>query len=344
MLPLAAAVALSLGAVVDVPAGAPLAPALAAARAGDVIRLGPGRHAGTLGVLAGVVVEGAGAGVTRVVVPDGDDGAIVRGGAALTGLSLEAGRGRTALVVLAGEATLDDVALSGELALVVNGGRVVARRVALRGDHGLVVRDGEARVEEADLRGDGAAIAVLGGAVTVRRASITGPSLVAAVTVARGAASLDAVVIRAPGTTGLSVSHGGTVDGQDVTIVGATESAGMLGACAAVQRATLRLDGATLACAGTAVEASGGVVRLRGVDAAGGEAGCVVLVNGAEGDLEGNVCAGRGPGLVVGSGARAALVANRWWTTPTVAVDCAGGARVEVGRGEAVGSPCAPGP
>ena len=38
------------------------------------------------------------------------------------------------------------------------------------------------------------------------------------------------------------------------------------------------------------------------------------------------------------------LVANRWWTDPVLWADCAGGARVEVGRGETLKTPCAGAP
>jgi hypothetical protein len=343
MLTLAAALALSLGAVREVPAGAPLAPALAAARPGDVIRLGPGRHAGALGGPAELRIEGAGAGVTRVVAPPGEDGAVVRGRVTLAGLSLEAGPGRAALKVLGGDVRLEDVVLAGgSCGAFVDGGRLTARRVSLAGGYGLLVGDGEVVVEEADTRGTIAGVAALAGTVTLRRSSITGPSREAGVTVARGTARLEAVVIRAPGPSGLAVSHGGTIEGHAVVVAGAVEVGGILGACAEVLRGTLRLDDAALVgCAGAAVEASGGEVELRAVDAAGGAAGCLVLVNGTTARLEGNVCTGRGPGLVVAGASRAILVANRWRTDPAAWVDCAGGARVEIGRGETLGPQCA---
>src|SRR5512142_2981093 len=108
MAPLALLAALSLVAVLEVPAGAPLAPALAAARPGDVVRLGPGRHAGALGSAAGVRIEGAGAGVTLVEVPAGEDGALAHGRLVLAGLELRAGPGRCAVKVLGGEVDLED--------------------------------------------------------------------------------------------------------------------------------------------------------------------------------------------------------------------------------------------
>jgi hypothetical protein len=335
--------ALALGAVLDVPAGAPLAPAIAAAGPGDVVRLGPGRHRGTLGGPAGVRIEGAGAELTVVEAPAGEDGALARGPIELAGLTLRAGPGRCALRVLAGDARLDDVALSGgSCGAFVDGGRLAARRAALSGDFGLLVRSGEALLEDGTVRGASAGIALLAGAATVRRVAITGPSREAGIAVAAGRARLEAVVIRAPGPTGISVTRGGVVDGLGVVVAGATEEAGFLGACAQVIRGTLRLEGATLVrCEGAAVEAAGGEVRLRGVDATGGAAGCLVLVEGAAGDLEGNQCSGRGPGLVVGSRARARLVANRWRTDPVLQVDCEAGARVEIGRGERLADPCA---
>ncbi|HEY6001399.1 MAG TPA: hypothetical protein VIV57_00915, partial [Anaeromyxobacter sp.] len=82
-------------------------------------------------------------------------------------------------------------------------------------------------------------------------------------------------------------------------------------------------------------------ISLRGVDASGGSAGGIVLLDGASAALEGNVVAGRGPGLVLASGARASAVANRWWTDPAMWVDCGSGARVRLGRGEVLREPCA---
>ena len=344
---MAAALAIVLGAEIDVPAGAPLAPALAAARPGDVVRIGPGLHAGSLGRLAGLRVEGAGAGVTVLVAPEGEDAAIATGALTLSGLTLRAGSGRSALKVLGGEAALEEVALAGgSCAAFIDGGRLSGRRVTLDGGYGLLVRAGDAALDEGTASGESAGIAVLAGTVRLRRFAVTGPSREAGITVAGGAASLEAVVIRAPGPSGLSVSGGGRVEGLDVTIAGATtEAAGFLGDCAQVIRGSLHLTGATLVrCAGAAVEASGGAVRLDGVDASGGAAGCLVFVNGAAAELSGNLCAGRGPGLVVASQASVRLVANRWWTDPVLWADCAGGARVEIGRGETLRPPCARAP
>jgi hypothetical protein len=153
---------------------------------------------------------------------------------------------------------------------------------------------------------------------------------------------LEGVVIRSPGPSGIVVSAGALVEGVEVTVAGATEASGFLGACVQVIRGTLRLHaGSLVGCAGAAVEASGGTVGLSGVDASGGSAGCIVLVDGASADLAGNLCAGRGPGLVAASGARAKARVNRWWTDPVFWVDCGSGARVELGRGETAKAPCA---
>jgi hypothetical protein len=340
----AVALAVVLGADVDVPAGASLADALARARPGDLLRLGPGRHAGTLGrTVDGLRVEGAGAGVTVVAAGEGEDGALAAGALHLAGLTLRAGNERCALKVLGGAASLRDVALvGGACGAFVDGGRLAGRGVALSGDYGLLVRDGEASLEEGSARGASAGIAVVGGAASLRRFAVTGPAREAGISVAGGAATLESVVIRSPGPAGISVAPGGRVEGVEVIVAGAGEWRGVLGDCAQVIRGSLRLEGATLIrCAGAALEASGGEVRLDGTDATGGAAGCLVLVNGAAAELSGNLCAGRGPGLVVGGRARAKLVANRWWTDPMLWAECGAGARVEVGRGERLASPCA---
>lgn len=341
-----AAAALVLAVRIDVPPGAPLAPALAAARPGDVLRLGPGVHSGGLGRPAGVRVEGAGAGLTVIVAPEGMDGAVATGALELAGLTLRAGPERCALKVFGGEARLEDVALAGgSCGAFVDGGRLTGRSVTLEGGYGLLLRDGDVSLDEGWARGRNAGVGVLGGTLGLRRFAVTGPSREAGITVAGGAARLGAVVIRSPGPSGISVSGGGRVEGVDVTVAGAIEEQAQLGDCVQVIRGTLHLTAATLVrCAGAALEASGGEVRLDGVDAAGGAAGCLVLVNGAAAELSGNLCVGRGPGLVVASRARARLVANRWWTDPVLWADCGGGARVVVGRGETLKTPCATAP
>lgn len=339
-----AVLAFVVAATLDVPAGADLAGALARARPGDRVRLGPGEHHGSLGRLAGVSVEGAGAGTTVVLAPEGTDGLVATGEVTLSGLSLRAGPERCALKVLGGAARLDDVSLAaGACGAFLDGGRLDGRGVDLAGRYGLLVRSGEAALDGGSARASETGIAVIGdGVAALRRFAIVGPAREGGLSVASGAARLEAVVIRAPGPAGISVSAGGKVEGLEVTVTGATELGVALGDCVQVIRGTLRLEGATLVgCAGAAVEASGGTLSLAGVDATGGSAGCFVLVNGATADLSGNLCAGRGPGLVAASGARATARANRWWTDPVFWVDCGAGSRVTLGRGETAREPCA---
>jgi hypothetical protein len=330
-------------ATVDVPAGGDLAAALARARPGDTIRLGPGEHRGALGRLSDVTVSGAGAGATSIVAPEGQDGAVVTGAVVLSGLALRAGPERCGLKVLGGAARLEDVALAGgACGAFVDGGRLDGRAVDLSGRYGLLVPRGEVALDGGSARGTDAGVGTTGGSVSLRRFAIVGPAREGGISVAGGSARLEGVVVRSPGPVGIAVSAGGRVDAVEVTIAGATEAAGFLGDCVQVIRGTARLEGATLlGCAGAAVEASGGTIWLAGVDAAGGSAGCIVLVNGATAELSGNLCAGRGPGLVAASGARATARVNRWWTDPVFWVDCGSGARVDLGRGETAKAPCA---
>jgi hypothetical protein len=338
-----AALALALGATIEVRAGEDLAAALARAKPGDVVRLGRGTHRGSLGRAAAIAIEGAGAGETVVVAREGEDGLVAAGEATLSGLTLRAGPGRSALKVLGGAVRLEDVALSGgSCGAFVDGGTLRGRGVDLAGEYGLLLREGRATLENGSARGSGAGIGVLGGELTLRRFDVVGPSREAGVSVSRGSASLAVVTIRSPGPSGIAVSGGGRVEGTAVTVAGAVESNGILGDCAQVRRGSLRLFGATLVgCSGAAVESWGGEISLRGTDAAGGSAGGVVLLDGASAALEGNVVAGRGPGLVLASGARAVAVANRWWTDPAMWIDCGSGARVRLGRGEELAQPCA---
>lgn len=337
------ALAFALAATLEVSAGQDLPAALARARPGDAVRLGPGEHRGSLGRLAGLVVEGAGAGETVVVAPEGEDGAVAKGEATLRGLALHAGPERCGLKVLGGAVRLEDVALSGgSCGAFVDGGTLDGRQVELRGEYGILLRAGRVALDGGSARATGTGVGLLGGELSLRRFAIVGPAREGGLSVARGTASLEAVTIRAPGPSGIAVSAGGRVEGVAVTVAGASASRGFLGDCAQVIRGTLRLEGATLlGCAGAAVEASGGEVALAGTDATGGAAGCLVLVDGATARLEGNLCAGRGPGLVVASGARATAVANRWWTDPVLWVECGSGSRVRLGRGETVSEPCA---
>ncbi|HEY6100976.1 MAG TPA: hypothetical protein VIW03_16180 [Anaeromyxobacter sp.] len=338
-----AALAFVLGATLEVGAGQDLAQALARARPGDVVRLGAGEHRAALGRRSGIAVEGAGAGTTVVVAPEGEDGLVATGEVILRGLTLRAGAGRCGLKVMGGTARLEDVALSGgACGAFVDGGRVDGRAVELRGEYGLLLRAGRVSLDGGSARAWGAGIGLLGGEVALRRYDIVGPAREAGISVAGGTLALEAVTLRAPGPSGIAISANGRVDGAAVTIAGAVEHQGFLGDCIQVRSGALRLAGATLVgCAGAAVEASGGDVSLRGVDATGGAAGCLVFVDGAEAALEGNLCAGRGPGLVLASGAHATAVANRWWTDPVLWVDCGSGARVKLGRGETAREPCA---
>ncbi len=339
---MAGVLAVVLGAILDVPAGAPVADALRRARAGDVVRLGPGLHRASLGRLAGVAVEGAGAGVTEVEAPEGDDGAVAAGEVSLSALSLRAGPARCALKVLGGTARLANVVLSGgSCGAFVDGGRLAGTEVALLGGYGLLARRGEVELEGGWARGTIAGVAILGGRVSLARFDVVGPSREAGISVAGGAASLSAVAIRTPGPSGIALSGGAALEGRDVAIAGATEDRGILGDCVQVARATVRLESSLLArCGGAALEASGGSVRLLGVDAAGGSAGCVVLLDGADADREGNVCTGHGPSLVAASGSKARARMNAWRADPALWVDCGSGARVAIGPGERVREPC----
>jgi hypothetical protein len=338
-----AALALSLGGTIQVSAGDDLAAAIARAKPGDLLRLGPGIHRGGLGRPAGIAIEGAGAGVTVVIAPEGEDGLVAAADASLRGISLRAGPGRAALKVIGGAVRLDDVALAGGVfGAFVDGGSLVANDVALSGEYGLLVRAGRVALHGGSARGVGDGLAVTGGELSVHRFDVVGPSREAGIAVSRGTATLEAVTIRSPGPSGIGVSGGGTVVGTGVTVAGATESDGFMGGCVEVFHGKLRLSGATLVgCGGTAVEVSGGEVSLRGVDASGGSAGCFVFLASAIAELQGNVCGGHGPGLVLAGGARATAIANRWWTDPAMWVDCASGARATLGRGEVVREPCA---
>jgi hypothetical protein len=343
---MAAALAFALGVEIEVPAGTSLELALDRARPGDVVRLGPGLHEGALGHPAEIRVEGAGVGVTVVAAPEGEDAAVATGALELAGLTLRAGPERCALRVLeAGDVRLDDVALVGGACGAYVTGRLAGHGVELEGVYGLLLHRGEVALDAGTAHGRHAGLGVFGGALALKRFAVTGPSYEAAIAVAGGSASLDAVVIRSPGPAGISVSEGARVVGVDVTVAGAREEQGVVGDCVQVIRGELRLEGATLVrCAGAALETSGGKVRLDGVDASGGAAGCLILMNGADADLSANLCAGRGPGLVVSSRSRARLVANRWWTDPLLWAECGAGVQVEVGRGETLKTPCAPRP
>lgn len=332
-------------AIVAVPPGADPAPHVAAARDGDVVRLGPGVHAGVLGrVTSRVRVEGAGAEVTEVVAPEGLDAAVVdRGGElSLAGVALRAGPARAALKVLGGAARGDDVLLhGGAVGAYVEAGTLDAREVDLAGDYGLLAKGGTITLEGGRARGRAAGLAMLSGALEVTRFAVTGPSREAGITVAGGTARLFAVTVRSPGPSAIAVAAGGRVVATALDVAGAREEHGALGACLQARRSSLSVEeGVAWRCGAAAAEVSGSTLDLRGVDATVGEAGGFVLVDGARAELVGNLCAGRGPGLVVTSGATATLRMNRWRTDPVLWVDCGAGARVTLGRGERVAAPC----
>jgi hypothetical protein len=334
-----------LSATVDVAAGADLQAALSAARPGDLIRLGPGEHQGSLGRLGGPLrIVGAGAGVTWVIAPEGEDGLVVEGGAvSLTDLGILSSGPRAALKVLGGEVSAEGVVLAGgAVGAFVDGGRLEARDVDLSGGYGLLVRSGEVRLADARVRGSNAGVAQLGGHSELRRLAVTGPATEAGVTISGGTSLLEEVVIRAPGPSGLSVQGRAQVEARSLEVSGATEAeGGFLGDCIQARRGELRLMEASLTrCGGAALEAMGGAQDLRAVDAVGGVAGCLVFLDGATARLEGNRCIGRGPGVVSAAHAQVSAAMDRWMTDPVLWVECGSGARVRLGPGEAEKEPC----
>jgi hypothetical protein len=348
-------IAVALAATLDVPAGAPLDAAIVRARPGDVVRLGPGVHAGSLGKIAGLRIEGAGPDATRVVAPEGKDGAIVTGRVELSGLSLEAGAARAGLMVVGGEAFLDGVALSGgAMGAFVEDGRLTGRDVRLSGNFGLLVRSGEVVLRDGLVlaaAGAHAGIALLRGRLTLSRSTVTGPFVEAAVTVSGGATVLEEVVVRDPGPTGIAVTRG-ELEGRDVEVAGARELPtqgvrgldAVMGDCVQLRRGAVRLASSGLIrCGGAAVSASGGSLRLDGVDLEGGAAGGLVLLDGVQADLRGNWVTGRGPALVAAGNTQVEATFNRWRTDPAMWVECGAGARVRLGFGEHVAQPCASG-
>jgi hypothetical protein len=334
-----------LGATVDVAAGADLQAALAAARPGDLVRLAPGEHHGVLGRARGPVrISGAGAGVTVVIAPEGEDVLVVAPGGRVTlsGLTLVAGPTRAALKALGGEVAAEDVALLGGAAgAFVDGGRLTGRALLAAGGYGLLLRAGAVTLDGAELRGQAAGVAQLGGELVLRRAAVTGPAEEAGISCSAGTAQLTDVTVRAPGPSGLSVTGTSRVEASGLVVAGATEQGGFFGDCVQVRRGTLSLAGGTLSrCGGAAVEAAGGRVTLRGVDATGGTAGCLVFVEGARGELSGDRCSGGGPALVAAGGAQVTAQMSRWLTDPVLWVECGSGARVRLGPGEQVAEPC----
>lgn len=339
------ALSIVLGAEVAVAAGGSLPEALARLAPGDTLRLGPGDHRGSLGRLQGVSVEGAGAGVTVLLVPEGEDGAVATGALSLRGLSIVTGPGQSALKVLGGEARLRDVALlGGAVGAYVDEGLLDGADLTLGGEYGLLSAHGRVRLTGVAATGRRAGLAVLGGTLELRRATLTGPSAEAALSVAGGAVRLAEVVVRTPGPTGVAVSRG-TLDARDLTVSGARETGGLLGDCLQVRRAEVRLAASELtACGGAAVEASRAQLTLDGVDAAGGAAGCLILTDHSTAELAATLCTHRGPGLVVMEGSTVRAFGARFWTDPSVWADCGSGARVELLDAPSGRQPCAPHP
>jgi hypothetical protein len=260
----------------------------------------------------------------------------------LTGLSLVAGPHRAALKVLGGAASLDGVALDGgSCGAFLDEGTLEGRDVWLSGDYGLLQKRGKVALVDLTARGRLAGLALVNGDLAVRRGAVTGPSLEAGVTVAGGRARLDQVFIRSPGPSGLAVAAG-EVDGQDVTVAGASGVEGFLGDCVQVRRGTVRLTASELVrCSGAAVETARATVRLEGVDAAGGEVGCLVFTEGTQADLRATLCTRQGPGLVVMGGSRVTGFGARFWTDPAMLVECPTGARVVLEGDPSVPRPCA---
>ncbi len=333
-----------LTATVNLAPGADLGAAVATARPGDVVQLAPGVYPSSLGrIRVPLRIVGAGAGITVVVAPEGEDGAVVDGGdLRLESLTIRAQGPRSALKVLAGRARAEGVALAGKTGAFVDGGRLDGTDVDLTGGYGLLLRTGEVSLLGARLRGSYAGLGQLGGRSDLRRVAVTGPSREAGLSVSGGSASLEDVVVRSPGPSGLSVVGGARIEARALDISGATESPeGIQGDCIQLRRGTLSVAGAALTrCGGAAVESLGGDVELRGVDATGGEAGCLVFLDKANAHLQGNRCLRTGPAVVAASGAQVHAEMNRWMVDPVLWVDCGSGARVYLGVGETSRQPC----
>jgi hypothetical protein len=342
LLPASAALLLLLGAEISLPAGGSLPEALARLAPGDTLRLSAGEHRGALGKLAGVTVVGAGAGVTVLLVPQGEDGVVAEGALSLSGLSIVTGPSRAALKVLGGAARLSDVALvGGASGAFVDTGSLVGEEVLLDGEYGLLSAHGEVRLVGLTASGRHAGLAILGGTLTVERGALTGPSTEAALVVAGGAARVAGLVVRAPGPAGVTVS-GGTLTGTDLTVSGPREAGRILGDCLLVRRAEVRLSASELtSCGGAAVEASRAAVWLDGVDAGGGGAGCLIFTDQSRAELSATLCTGHGPGLVVMEGSSVRGFGARFWTDPSIWADCGSGARVELLDDRTGRQPCA---
>jgi hypothetical protein len=338
-----ALLALALSAAIDVPAGASVAEALTRARPGDVVVLGAGAHAASLGRLSGAALRGAGAGVTVVTAPEGEPGAVAAGALSLEGLTLRAGPRQCALVVDGGEVTARDVALAGgECGARVSRGQLSGERVDLAGGrHAVVVEGGSASLAGGSLRGEVAGLLVRGGSATLSHAAIAGAARDASVVVTGGEVALADVAIAARGAAGIVLS-GGRLAGRGVTVRGGAARHGEGGAaCVEALGGDLALAGSELArCGGPGVIAAGARLRLDGVDVNAGTFDCVALDAGARAELQGVRCETRGAGLVASGGATARLRLDSWLADPVFVVDCASGARVTLLHGETSREPC----
>lgn len=339
---------LALGATVQLSPGETVGQALARLRPGDLLELGPGSYPAALGRLSGVKLRGAGPDQTRLVAPEGEDGGTVVGEVELSNLSLRAGPERCGLKVNAGgRARLRDLFLSGgSCGLFLDGGAVQGERIDLRGgNYGVLQRDGELTLAGGTAHGGVAGAGLLQGSLALSRMAIYGPFRDAGISVTRGEAILEAVVIAQPGPSGITVSPKGRLVGRDVSIAGPTERDGTLGDCVLAIGGEVRLSSSELLhCGGAAVEASRARIALDGVDLQGGGAGCLALVDGSRADLQGNRCTGQGPALVLASGSSAQLRMNRWLVDPVLWVECATGARATLLYGEHEREPCQPRP
>lgn len=335
-----------LAATVEVAPGADLGAAVRSARAGDVVRLSPGVYKASLGrPRVPLRIAGAGAGVTVVLTPEGEDGLVVVDGAELRleGLTLVSQGPRSALKVLGGRVRAEGVALTGgAVGAFVDGGRLDGVDLDLDGGYGLLLRAGEVSIVGARVRGAHAGVGQLGGSAELRRLAVTGPATEAGLSFSGGSAVVEDAVVRTPGPSGVSIVGGAKVDARALDVSGATESGnGILGDCVQLRRGTLAITGATLTrCGGAAVEASAATVDLRGVDATGGEAGCLVFIEKSSARLQGDRCFGRGPGVVAASGAQVHATLDRWLVDPVLWVECGSGARVYLGVGESARQPC----
>jgi hypothetical protein len=293
----------------------------------------------------GLTIAGSGAGVTFVLAPPGEDGAVATGPLALSGLTLVTGPARSALKVAGGAVTLEDVALvGGASGAFVDGGSLRGRGAWLEGRYGLLLRDGEVDLAGVTARGGNAGVAQLGGRLTLTNGEVTGPSSEAAISLGGGTANLSRLVVRDGGPSGVAVS-GGELRGRDLAITGARESGGIGGDCLLVLRGRVTLGTSELSgCGGAAVEAARSEVRLVAVDASGGAAGGLIFTGGTRAELEGTLVTGHGPGLVATQGSTVTGWAARFWTDPAQWIDCASGARSVALDRPGERQPCTPAP